>query len=89
MHFLHVRPPHPDTLPLIITHGWPGSIVEFLKVIGPLTDPPAHGAALRPPDDPVRLRPGRPEADRAAAKALGRTFFQRSRTNRARGAKSG
>jgi pimeloyl-ACP methyl ester carboxylesterase len=45
VHFLHVRSPHPDALPLIITHGWPGSIVEFLKVIGPLTDPPAHGAA--------------------------------------------
>jgi epoxide hydrolase len=43
IHFIHVRSPHPDALPLIITHGWPGSIVEFLKVIGPLSDPPAHG----------------------------------------------
>jgi epoxide hydrolase len=43
IHFLHVRSPHRDALPLVITHGWPGSIVEFLKVIGPLTDPPAHG----------------------------------------------
>jgi pimeloyl-ACP methyl ester carboxylesterase len=43
IHFLHVRSPHADALPLVITHGWPGSIVEFLKVIGPLTDPPAHG----------------------------------------------
>jgi pimeloyl-ACP methyl ester carboxylesterase len=43
IHFLHVRSPHPDALPLVITHGWPGSIVEFLKVIGPLTDPSAHG----------------------------------------------
>jgi pimeloyl-ACP methyl ester carboxylesterase len=43
IHFLHVRSPHPDALPLIITHGWPGSVVEFLKVIGPLTDPTAHG----------------------------------------------
>jgi pimeloyl-ACP methyl ester carboxylesterase len=42
-HFLHVRSPHPGALPLIITHGWPGSIVEFLKVIGPLTDPVAFG----------------------------------------------
>src|ERR1700674_3125238 len=41
--FLHVRSPHPGALPLIVTHGWPGSIVEFLKVIGPLTDPSAHG----------------------------------------------
>jgi microsomal epoxide hydrolase len=39
-----VRSPEPDALPLIITHGWPGSIVEFLSVIGPLTDPRAHGA---------------------------------------------
>jgi pimeloyl-ACP methyl ester carboxylesterase len=43
IHFLHVRSPHPDALPLVITHGWPGSIVELLDVIGPLTDPPAHG----------------------------------------------
>jgi pimeloyl-ACP methyl ester carboxylesterase len=45
IHFLHVRSPHADALPLVITHGWPGSIVEFLKVIGPLTDPTAHGSA--------------------------------------------
>jgi pimeloyl-ACP methyl ester carboxylesterase len=43
IHFIHVRSPHPDALPLIITHGWPGSILELVKVIGPLTDPPAHG----------------------------------------------
>jgi pimeloyl-ACP methyl ester carboxylesterase len=46
IHFLHVRSPHPDALPLVITHGWPGSIVEFLKVIGPLTDPVAHGGEV-------------------------------------------
>jgi pimeloyl-ACP methyl ester carboxylesterase len=45
IHFLHVRSPHPDALPLVITHGWPVSVVEFLKVIGPLTDPTAHGGA--------------------------------------------
>jgi pimeloyl-ACP methyl ester carboxylesterase len=43
IHFLHARSPHPDALPLLLTHGWPGSIIEFLKVIGPLTDPVAHG----------------------------------------------
>ncbi|MBO0707953.1 MAG: epoxide hydrolase [Candidatus Dormibacteraeota bacterium] len=43
IHFLHVRSPHAGALPLILTHGWPGSIVEFLKVIGPLTDPTSHG----------------------------------------------
>lgn len=43
IHFLHVRSPHEDALPMIMTHGWPGSILEFHKVIGPLTDPTAHG----------------------------------------------
>jgi pimeloyl-ACP methyl ester carboxylesterase len=43
IHFLHVRSRHPNALPLIITHGWPGSILELLKVIGPLADPTAHG----------------------------------------------
>jgi epoxide hydrolase len=43
IHFLHVRSPHPDAMPLIFTHGWPGSIVEFQKVIEPLTDPTAFG----------------------------------------------
>ena len=43
IHFLHVRSPHPDAMPLIITHGWPGSVVEFQKVIEPLTNPTAHG----------------------------------------------
>jgi epoxide hydrolase len=43
IHFLHVRSPEPDAFPLILTHGWPGSIVEFLDVIAPLTDPISHG----------------------------------------------
>jgi epoxide hydrolase len=43
IHFLHVRSPHDDALPIVMTHGWPGSIVEFSKVIGALTDPTAHG----------------------------------------------
>ena len=43
IHFLHVRSPHENALPLIITHGWPGSVVEFHKVIAPLTDPTASG----------------------------------------------
>jgi pimeloyl-ACP methyl ester carboxylesterase len=43
IHFLHVRSPHAAALPLVLTHGWPGSIIEFLKVTGPLTDPTAHG----------------------------------------------
>jgi len=43
IHFLHVRSPEPDALPLILNHGYPGSVAEFLQVIGPLTDPRAHG----------------------------------------------
>jgi pimeloyl-ACP methyl ester carboxylesterase len=43
VHFIHVKSPHENALPLIITHGWPGSVIELLEVIGPLTDPTAHG----------------------------------------------
>jgi pimeloyl-ACP methyl ester carboxylesterase len=43
IHFIHVRSRHPNALPIIITHGWPGSVIEQLKIIGPLTDPTAHG----------------------------------------------
>src|SRR5215208_1201866 len=45
IHFIHVRSRHKDALPLIVTHGWPGSIVEQMKIIGPLTDPTAHGGS--------------------------------------------
>lgn len=44
IHFIHVRSKHKNALPLIVTHGWPGSIIEQLKIVGPLTDPTAHGA---------------------------------------------
>jgi pimeloyl-ACP methyl ester carboxylesterase len=43
IHFIHARSPHPDALPLLVTHGWPGSVVEFLDLIPRLTDPPAYG----------------------------------------------
>ena len=43
VHFMHVKSPHPDALPLIMTHGWPGSVIELLETVGPLTDPTAHG----------------------------------------------
>jgi pimeloyl-ACP methyl ester carboxylesterase len=52
IHFIHVRSPHENALPLIMTHGWPGSIVELLEVTGPLTDPTAHGGA---PEDAFHL----------------------------------
>jgi len=44
IHFIHVRSPHENALPAIITHGWPGSVIELLNVIDPLTNPTAHGA---------------------------------------------
>jgi len=43
IHFIHVRSRHPHALPVIVTHGWPGSIIEQLKIVGPLTDPTAYG----------------------------------------------
>ena len=45
VHFIHVRSPHEDALPLIVTHGWPGSVIELLETVGPLTDPTAHGGS--------------------------------------------
>src|SRR3954452_7560764 len=45
IHFIHVRSKHEDALPVVVCHGWPGSIVEQLKIIGPLTDPTAHGGS--------------------------------------------
>ncbi|TDW98961.1 epoxide hydrolase family protein [Kribbella sp. VKM Ac-2566] len=47
IHFLHVRSAEPDALPLVLTHGWPGSVAEFLEVLGPLTDPAAYGGDPR------------------------------------------
>jgi hypothetical protein len=45
IHFIHVRSKHENALPLVVTHGWPGSIIEFLKIVDPLTNPTAHGAS--------------------------------------------
>jgi pimeloyl-ACP methyl ester carboxylesterase len=45
IHFIHVKSPHANALPLVMTHGWPGSIIELLETIGPLTDPTAHGGS--------------------------------------------
>ncbi len=52
VHFIHVRSPHEDALPLIMTHGWPGSVVELLETVGPLTDPTSHGGTA---DDAFHL----------------------------------
>src|SRR4051812_46046198 len=53
IHFIHVRSTHPNALPVIITHGWPGSVMEQLKIIGPLTDPTAHGGSAQDAFDVV------------------------------------
>ena len=53
IHFIHVRSTNPNAMPLILTHGWPGSIVEFLKLIGPLTDPVAFGGQVEDSFDVV------------------------------------
>jgi pimeloyl-ACP methyl ester carboxylesterase len=53
IHFIHVKSPNPDAMPLILTHGWPSSIIDFLKLIGPLTDPVAHGGRIEDSFDVV------------------------------------
>jgi pimeloyl-ACP methyl ester carboxylesterase len=53
IHFLHVKSPEPDATPLLLLHGWPGSVVEFTRVIGPLSDPRAHGDGAAPAFDLV------------------------------------
>jgi pimeloyl-ACP methyl ester carboxylesterase len=53
IHFIHVKSKNPNAMPLILTHGWPGSIVEFLKLIDPLTDPVAHGGNVEDSFDVV------------------------------------
>ncbi|GHB57264.1 epoxide hydrolase family protein [Flexivirga endophytica] len=53
IHFIHVKSKNPNAMPLILTHGWPGSIVEFLKLIGPLTDPVAYGGSVEDSFDVV------------------------------------
>src|SRR5947207_12278102 len=52
IHFIHVKSPHADALPLIMTHGWPGSVIELLGSVDPLTDPTAHGGSA---EDPFHL----------------------------------
>ena len=49
VHFIHLRSPEPNARPLLLSHGWPGSILEFRHVLGPLTDPVAHGGGPRTP----------------------------------------
>ena len=53
VHFIHVRSRHDNALPLIMTHGWPGSVIELLETVDPLTDPTAHGGRVEDAFDPV------------------------------------
>ena len=78
VHFLHVRSPEPGALPLLITHGWPGSIAEFLDIIGPLVDPAAHGGdpadafhVIAPSDSPAPRT--RPDGTQSASPTHGRS----------------
>ena len=80
IHFIHVKSDHEDALPLIMTHGWPGSVIELLETVGPLTDPTAHGGRAEDAfhlvlpslpgygfsGEPDRARLGRPAASRSA-----------------------
>src|SRR5579864_9271992 len=72
IHFLHVRSKHQNALPIILTHGWPGSVIEFLKVIEPLTDPTAYGGT---PDDAFHVvapsLPGYGFSDKPTARGWG------------------
>jgi len=58
VHFLHIRSPELNAMPLILTHGWPGSVAEFLDLIGPLTDPRSHGGDPADAFDEQRVFPG-------------------------------
>ncbi len=83
IHFIHVRSRHENALPLIMTHGWPGSVIELLETVGPLTDPTAHGgtaedafhlvlpslARLRVLGRADRARLGRPAAPHARGRS--------------------
>jgi pimeloyl-ACP methyl ester carboxylesterase len=82
IHFIHVRSPHDDALPLIVNHGWPGSIIEQLKIIGRLTDPTAHGASaadafhLVIPSMPGYGFSGRPRSTGWGPERMGRAWAE-------------
>ena len=86
IHFIHVKSKHPNALPVIVTHGWPGSIIEQLKIIGPLTDPTAHGGTAADAFDVVipslpgygfSGKPTAPGWDRAAHRRAWATLMNR------------
>jgi len=82
IHFIHVRSQHEDALPLIVTHGWPGSVIEQLKLIGRLTDPTAHGADASDafhvviPSMPGHGFSGKPDATGWGPARIGRAWVE-------------
>jgi len=82
IHFLHVRSPHVEAVPLILTHGWPGSVIEFMEVIGPLTDPVAHGGKAEEafhvvvPSLPGYGFSGKPPANGWGVEKIGRAWAE-------------
>ena len=82
IHFIHVRSKHADALPLVVTHGWPGSIIEQLKIIEPLTDPTAHGGSeedafhLVIPSIPGYGYSGKPTSAGWGAERIGRAWIE-------------
>ena len=79
IHFLHVRSPHAGARPLILTHGWPGSVIEFMRVIGPLSDPVAHGGKAEDAFDViVPSLPGYGFSDKPARHRVGRRVDRRA-----------
>ena len=80
IHFIHVRSQHENALPIIVTHGWPGSIIEQLKIIEPLTNPTAYGGTRSgrlPPGDPVAAGPrllGQADRDRLGPHRIARAW---------------
>ena len=87
IHFIHVRSRHEDALPLIVNHGWPGSVIEQLKIIGPLTDPTAHGASaadafhLVIPSMPGYGFSGKPATTGWGPERMGRAWAERAYPN--------
>jgi len=82
IHFIHARSPHPEAVPLILTHGWPGSVIEYLDCIGPLVDPPAHGGSARDafhvvvPSLPGYGFSGKPQARGWGVERIGRAWVE-------------
>jgi hypothetical protein len=93
IHFIHVRSTHDNALPLIVTHGWPGSIIEQMKIVDPLTDPTAHGGSasdafhLVIPSMPGYGYSGKPAATGWDVAHIARAWVEAPRLHKIRGAR--